>query len=199
MVSIYNVKPVCSFRIRPDWHFFRTVRVGINPLRENWLNAGDSFHSFDTMGHNWWSVCVYMAGVASLAIQNEVPEAKQRAVDISGTITEWIGYTGSVLQNKPRNFDRNGGFYESINYVSSGVSQYLLFRLAMNNVMPEVEQPNVDELEKMSDFFINTTYYRSEDRPFVVNFEMVVPHVQEMHVSNYCGTWVVRKMPMHGS
>ncbi len=146
------------------------VRVCIEPLKSNWLNPQESFHTFDTMGHNWWSACVYMAGFASLAIQNEVPEAKDWAIEISETIGEWITYSGSVLQNKPRNFDRNGGFYESINYASYGVSQYLLFRLAMNNTLPEIKQPKVDELEKMANFFIHTTYYIEGEAPMVVNF-----------------------------
>ncbi|MGQ1948331.1 heparinase II/III domain-containing protein [Geofilum sp. OHC36d9] len=146
------------------------VRVCINPLKDNWLDSGDSFHTFDTMGHNWWSACVYMAGFASLAIQNEIPEAKQWAVDIAKTITEWVGYTGSVLQNKPRNFDRSGGFYESVNYASYGISQYLLFRLAFNNCLPEIEQPKVDQLNKIADFFIHTTYYTNDEGPMSVNF-----------------------------
>ena len=146
------------------------VKVCINPLKNNWLDPKNSFHTFDTMGHNWWSACVYMAGFTSLAIQNEIPEAREWAIDISETITEWVGYTGSVLQNKPRNFDRNGGFYESINYASYGVSQYLLFRLAMNNALPNVQQPDISELEKMADFFIYTTYYVKDEIPKVVNF-----------------------------
>ncbi len=146
------------------------VKVCINPLKNNWLDPETSFHTFDTMGHNWWSACVYMAGFTSLAIQNEIPEAKQWAIDISKTITEWVDYSGSVLQNKPRNFDRNGGFYESINYAAYGVSQYLLFRLAMNNSLPNVQQPDISALEKMADFFIYTTYYVKDDIPKVVNF-----------------------------
>lgn len=145
------------------------VRVGINPLRNDWLNPQTNFHTFDTMGHNWWSACVYMAGFASLAVQNEFPEALNWVDEIAETITEWIGYSGSVLQNKIPNFDRNGGFYESINYASYGFSQYLLFRYACMNALPEMKQPEVPMMEKMADFFIQTTYYSSEG-PLSVNF-----------------------------
>ncbi len=146
------------------------VHVGINPLMNNWLKPETSFQTLDCMGHNWWSACVYMAGFASLAIQNEVPEAKQWAIEISETIDEWVDYNGSVLQNKPRNFDRSGGFYESINYASYGVSQYLLFRLAFENMLPEIKQPALDELQKMTNYFIHTTYYTGNNNTLSVNF-----------------------------
>jgi len=52
------------------------VKNGIKPTMDDWLNPNTNFHTFDTMGHNWWSACVYMAGFSSLAIRNEVSEAK---------------------------------------------------------------------------------------------------------------------------
>ena len=147
------------------------VHVGINPLMNNWLKPETSFQTLDCMGHNWWSACVYMAGFASLAIQNEVPEAKQWAIEISETIDEWVDYNGSVLQNKHLVISIGaGGFYESINYASYGVSQYLLFRLAFENMLPEIKQPALDELQKMTNYFIHTTYYTGNNNTLSVNF-----------------------------
>lgn len=34
------------------------VRVGIQPALDDWLLPNSNFHTFDTMGHNWWSACV---------------------------------------------------------------------------------------------------------------------------------------------
>ncbi len=146
------------------------VRLGINPAREDWLLPGSSFHTFDTMGHNWWSACVYMAGFSSLAVRNEVPEAEQWAKDIAATATEWVNYSGSILQNKPSTFDSDGGFYESINYASYGVSQYLLFRYAFSQNLPNEKQVDLPILDKIADFFINTTYYTEDERIMSVNF-----------------------------
>ncbi|WP_159519749.1 heparinase II/III domain-containing protein [Sunxiuqinia indica] len=145
------------------------VRLGIQPAMDDWLNADSSIHTFDTMGHNWWSACVDMAGVAALAVRDEIPEARQWVKEVSAYSVEWFNYAGSVLQNKPKSFDRNGGFYESINYANFGFSQYLLFRLAHQNVLPNVELPAIPQMELMADFFIQTTYY-SEDGPIAVNF-----------------------------
>lgn len=145
------------------------VRLGIKPAMDDWLNPETNIHTFDTMGHNWWSACVDMAGFAALAVKDEIPEAKKWAEDISETATEWVNFSGNVMDNKPVNFDRDGGFYESINYASFGFSQYLLFRLAFQNVLPEMKLPDVPVMEKMADFFIQTTYYTNEG-PLSLNF-----------------------------
>ncbi|MDN3670473.1 heparinase II/III family protein [Echinicola jeungdonensis] len=146
------------------------VRLGIQPQMGDWINPETNFHTFDTMGHNWWSACVYMAGYAAMAIRNEIPEAKEWVEQISATGPEWVNYSGSVLQNKIPNFDKDGGFYESINYAAFGVSQYLLFRYSIEHVMPEIPQPELSVLEKMADFFIYTTYYVKDGKPLSVNF-----------------------------
>lgn len=146
------------------------ARLGIRPQQNDWINPFTNFHTFDTMGHNWWSACVYMAGFAAIAIQNEIPEAKQWIAEIEATAYEWFNYSGSLLQNKIPSFDRDGAFWESINYASFGVSQYLLFRLGLANAMPGFEQTHLPVLEKIIEFFIQTTYYVSQGRPLSVNF-----------------------------
>lgn len=146
------------------------ARLGVKPQLHDWLDAATNFHTFDTMGHNWWSACVYMAGFTSLAIRDEVPEADDWVKEIEATAPEWFNYSGSVLQNKIPTFDRNGGFWESINYASFGVSQYLLFRLAMTNVMPTYQQSDISILDKVTDFFISTSYFVKDGQPVSVNF-----------------------------
>lgn len=146
------------------------ARLGVNPQLHDWLDATTNFHTFDTMGHNWWSACVYIAGFTSLAIRNEVHEAENWVKEIEATATEWFNYSGSVLQNKIPTFDRNGGFWESINYASFGVSQYLLFRLALSNVLPKFKPSELPILNKTTDFFISTTYYIENEKPLSVNF-----------------------------
>ncbi|MFB6341625.1 heparinase II/III family protein [Saccharicrinis sp. FJH62] len=145
------------------------VRVGIEPALHDWLNPLTNQHTFDTMGHNWWSACVYTAGLSSVAVRDEIPEAEDWLEEISATTPEWLNYAGSVLQNKPPTFDKDGGCYEGINYTSYGISQYLLYRYAFSNVFPDKQQPELPILDKIADFFIYTTYYTSEG-PMSVNF-----------------------------
>lgn len=146
------------------------VRLGIKPQMDDWLNPETNIHTFDTMGHNWWSACVYMAGFGALAVKDEIQEAGNWVKEIEATSAEWFGYSGSVLQNKIPTFDRNGGFWESINYASFGVSQYLLFRLALSNVLPKFKQTEIPILQKIADFFISTTYFVQDGKPMSVNF-----------------------------
>lgn len=146
------------------------VKIGINPAREDWLNPQTSYHTLDTMGHNWWSACVYMAGFASLAVRDEIPEATKWAKDIEESAVEWMNFSGSVLQNKPPTFDKDGGFYESINYASYATSQYLLFLNAYSNALPNVPIYKSPILDNIGDFFINTTYYVDGESDLAVNF-----------------------------
>ncbi len=146
------------------------VRLGIIPAREDWLEPGKNMHTYDTMGHNWWSACVYMSGLASLALRDEIPEATKWAKEIQESAIEWINYTGSVLQNKPPTFDQDGGFYESINYASYATSQYLLFLYAYANVWPNEPMYKSPILDNIGDFFINTTYYVKDGKDLAVNF-----------------------------
>lgn len=62
--------------------------------------------------------------------EHEEPRARDWLERISEGSVEWFHFGGSLLDNKPPSFDAEGGFYESVNYASFAVSQYLLFRLA---------------------------------------------------------------------
>ncbi|MBP0903860.1 heparinase II/III family protein [Mariniflexile gromovii] len=146
------------------------VRLGITPARYDWLEPNTNMHTYDTMGHNWWSACVYMSGLASLAVRNEIPEAKKWAQDSHESSVEWLNFTGSVLQNKPPTFDRDGGFYESVGYAAYGTSQYLLFLYAYANVLPDAPKIESSVVDKIGDFFINTTYFVEGGKDLAVNF-----------------------------
>ena len=148
------------------------VRLGIRPVKMDWLDPSSSYHTFDTMGHNWWSACVYMAGFASLSVRDEIPEATRWARDIEATAREWINFSGSVLQNKPPTFDRDGGFYESLGYASYALTEYLTFINAYANVWPDVPWYKSPVLDHVGDFFINTAYYTGDGNDLAVNLAM---------------------------
>lgn len=146
------------------------VKLGIKPAQTQWLDPSSSYHTFDSMGHNWWSACVYMAGFASLAVREEIPEATKWAKDVQETSREWINFSGSVLQNKPPTFDRDGGFYESTSYASYAMREYLLFLNAFENTLPDVESYRSPVLDKVGDFFINTAYFVEDGDDLGVDF-----------------------------
>ena len=131
---------------------------GIRPSFDDWLSADRRLHALNSMGHNWWSAVVNAAGVASLAVMNEQPEARQWAQEIMRASTEWFDFDGSVLDNKPRSFDRDGGFYESIGYANFALTEYLNFRLAWTNCLGPVAMPYDSMLVKTMDWFIHACY-----------------------------------------
>jgi hypothetical protein len=138
------------------------VERGILPTLNDWILPKKRIHALDSMGHNWWSVCVSMAGVAALSILGEEPRVEQWVEQVRDAFPEWFTYKGNILQNKTRNFDRKGAFYESIGYANYALSEYLLFRLAYSNVHPDQSLPKIPILEKTGDFFVHTSYPTSD-------------------------------------
>ena len=134
------------------------IRLGILPTLNDWLLPGERIHALDSMGHNWWSVCVSMAGLAALSLVGDEPRAEQWVQDVSEAFPEWFSFQGNILQNKSLNFDRNGAFYESVNYAEYALSEYLLFRLAYMNVFRGTKPPEIPLLKTVGDFFVHASY-----------------------------------------
>ena len=134
------------------------VNLGMLPTLKDWLLPGTRIHALDSMGHNWWSACVFSAGLAALAVLDEEPRAADWLRRIAAGSVAWFNYPGSVLENKPATFDAAGGFYESVNYASFAVSEYLAFRLAWQNTLAAPALPDIPSLEHIGDFFLNAAY-----------------------------------------
>ena len=83
--------------------------------------------------------------------------------------TEWLSFAGSLLSNKPANFDQEGGFYESIGYASYAIRSHLPFRLAWRDAFVE-PLPDHPVLAKMAGFFMHTSYPRSGGAPWALDF-----------------------------
>ncbi len=132
------------------------TRLGILPTLNDWVLGEKRIHALDSMGHNWWSVCVAMAGLASISVLGDEPRAEAWVQQVSDGLSEWFYYAGNVLQNKSTNFDRKGAFYESVNYADYALREYLLFRLAYSNVFGTA--PEIGLLENAGDFFVHTAY-----------------------------------------
>ena len=138
----------------------RIVDRGILPTLNDWVLGGERIHTLDSMGHNWWSACVFGAGMAALAVMDEEPRAKDWLKRIGDGSVEWLKFQGSLLDNKPKSFDA-GGFFEDVNYASFAVSQYLLFRLAWNQALAAPAAPEIPFLDQCGDYFINVSYMNS--------------------------------------
>ncbi|TSA54608.1 MAG: DUF4962 domain-containing protein [Planctomycetaceae bacterium] len=145
------------------------VRLGILLTMDDWVLGDKRIHALDSMGHNWWSVCVSMAGLAALSLVGDQPQAEAWAHRVSDVFPEWFYYQGNILQNKPANFDSDGAFYESVGYANYALSEYLLFRLAYSNVFGRLASPDIPLLDDAGDFFVQSCYPAS-DSIMSVNF-----------------------------
>lgn len=136
------------------------MKNGIRPALNEWFLPETRIHSLNSMGHNWWTACVYTAGLGCLAVKDDVPEATQWIEALNQASKEWFNFSGDLLQSKPKTWDAAGGMYESVNYAAFGVSEYLFFRLAHQNVLPKVKQPDIPVLKHIPDFFMHVGYAR---------------------------------------
>lgn len=90
---------------------------GVKPVLEEWLEPGRRLHALDSMGHNWWSVCVSGAALGLFAVREQVPEAAAWLERIAQSVIEFFHYPGNLLQNKQRTFGAGGDFIESVGYL----------------------------------------------------------------------------------
>jgi hypothetical protein len=145
------------------------VMKGLHPILDDWLLAPTRIHSLDTMGHNWWSALVFNAGIGAMAVLQERPDVLPWLQRISAASKEWYSYAGSELETKPANFDRNGGFYESVNYADFAVAEYLRFVLCWRNAFKASPLPQPSFLQTVGNFFIQASY-ATDDRVLPVLF-----------------------------
>jgi hypothetical protein len=141
---------------------------GVLPVLDDWVLGGKRIHALDTMGHNWWPTAVFGAGIGAMAIIDDDPRARDWVRRVRGASDEWLRYAGSVLENKPPNFDSTGAFYESVGYSDLGVSAYLPFMLSWNTAFTE-KLPESPITSQIGEWFINTLY-PSSGRPMAVDF-----------------------------
>jgi len=138
------------------------VRLGILPALNDWVLPERRIHALDSMGHNWWAVCIAGPGIAALALLDRDPRAAAWAQAAEDALERFFEYRGHVLQNKPANFDAAGAFYESVSYAHYPLSEYLRFRVARLNAIPEPKPARIPVLERVVEFFVHALYPSSK-------------------------------------
>ncbi|HEX2099079.1 MAG TPA: heparinase II/III family protein, partial [Candidatus Synoicihabitans sp.] len=133
-------------------------RLGVEPLLGDWVLPEQRIHALDSMGHNWWCVCVSAAGIGALALREEEPRAVAWLDQVESALDGFFDYRGQVLHNKPANFDGAGSFYESVQYADYTLFQYLRFRLARLQALPAVPPRPMPMLDRVADFFAHACY-----------------------------------------
>jgi hypothetical protein len=147
----------------------RLLQIGVEPLLGDWLLEPTRIHSLNSMGHNWWTACVYEGALLAMAIEDDQPQCRQWVEESLEAMPMWFGFAGDELQNKPRSFDRQGGMYESVNYASFGISEALRFLVAWHDRHPKAAMPDIPQLDGITRFFVSACYPRQGEL-YSVNF-----------------------------
>ena len=134
------------------------VRLAVLPTLNDWVLPGVRIHSFDTMGHNWWGVCVAGAGLCALALLGDDLRAQEWIDAMDSGFEQWFNYPGNVLQNRVPSFERSGPNYESVAYTNYAVSEYLHYRLAWQNTYPGRKPAHMAPLDHVARYFLHTLY-----------------------------------------
>lgn len=150
------------------------IRLGIIPTLNDWILAGRRFHSLDSMGHNWWGVCVANAGVAALAVFDDDARAEQWVEQLDAGFVEWFTYAGNPLHNRIETFEPVGPSYEGVNYTRYGVTNYLRYLLAWRTRYPERKPETLEFLTGIPQFFLHTLYPATSGS-LPVNFDDCAP------------------------
>ena len=145
------------------------VRLAVLPILDDWILPGTRIQSLDSMGHNWWSVCVSGAGLCALALLGDDPRAQGWIDAMDAGFKQWFDYQGNVLQNRVETFQRSGPSYEGVGYTDFGVHDYLYYRLAWQNTYPNRPGQRIVPLEHLARFFLHTLYPTSS-HSYTVNF-----------------------------
>lgn len=92
--------------------------LGVYPAMQDWVLHETRLHAVDSMGHNWWAVCIGEPGVGLLAIMDDLPEetVKPLFAAIEDALADFLTFEGNPLYNKIRTFDQDSLFYESLSY-----------------------------------------------------------------------------------
>ena len=105
------------------------LEKGVYAALGDWALPETRIHAIDSMGHNWWSVCISEAASAFLVLSDFVSEDKKREVldCVNNALADYLTYGGNRLFNKLRNFDEQGLFYESVGYNNFGTGSLLRY------------------------------------------------------------------------
>lgn len=105
------------------------LRKGVYAALGDWVFPETRIHAVDSMGHNWWSVCIAESAAAFLALSDYVGSEKKEKIlsQIDEALADYLTYSGNALFNKFGNFDNQGLFYESVNYNNYGTGSLLRY------------------------------------------------------------------------
>lgn len=140
------------------------LTLGIRPLLADWVTPGKRIHALDSMGHNWWAVCIAFAGIGLCAIHEDVPDASELFSGILASLRAFCDYRGDPLLNKIANFDSKGMFYESTGYFNYGAGELCRFLYVYSRCFPGSTLNDFPILRHVGAAYLSLVYPVSDAR-----------------------------------
>lgn len=143
----------------------RIFELGVKPALSDWAFPETRIHAVDSMGHNWWAVCIAEPATALLSLKDNLPDE-----DVSGildcvnhALASYFDYQGNTLFNKYRNYDDGGLFYESIGYFEYGTATPLRYLWCYERYFGENKVLRSALPKNMADALMSFSYPYSEN------------------------------------
>jgi len=127
---------------------------GIEPVLADWIDPQTRIHALDSMGHNWWAVCVSGAAIGLFAVRDTHPGADALLNRIADSFVEFFNYPGNVLQNKHRNFGVTGEFIEPLGYLDFTLHNTLFMLDLYRDRFGRDLAAELPVLEKVCDYYM---------------------------------------------
>lgn len=132
----------------------RLLERGVQPLLDEWLDPARRLHALDTMGHNWWAVCVGGAALGLFAARAAPASAEPWFDRIADGLREFFAYPGNRQQHKQRTFGAQGDFIESAGYLDYSLHLlcplFDLYRLHLGRDLPA----EIPVLARIPDYYV---------------------------------------------
>lgn len=144
------------------------LKNGIDPLLDDWVHPETRIHALDSMGHNWWGVCVGGALMGMCAIYDEIDPIYMTHIQTAiKSLKAYCEYKGEQLLAKPATFDENGMLYEGALYLNYGIGEMCCSLLAYKNCFEDEGESDFELLKKIPDTFLAHAYPTSGENPYL--------------------------------
>lgn len=130
------------------------LRRGVLPVLEEWIDPEKRIHALDSMGHNWWSVCVAGATIGLFAVADEEPRSAEWFDLIAEGFIDFFAYPGNVLQNKQPTFGSQGDFIESVGYLDYALHNTVLAFDLYRDCLGRDLAAEIPVLERVCDYYM---------------------------------------------
>ncbi len=165
-IGFYSIKNSLSFE-ECKLIAKSTLKNGIMPILEDWVLKGHRIHALDTMGHNWWLVCVASAGAALVAMREFIDNAEELIENAVNACERWFAYKGNLINSKPPTF-ADGAFYESVSYLDFALQDYYIFKYLYENTYGRKIFDDDTYINGFAEFFIHTLIPMTNGNEFVL-------------------------------